>query len=66
MCKIIDGFPQGTDKISKVFAAASLYYNYSGDAQCFDIENQSDPHGLNGWDWQVKKEKKKSLTNSIN
>ncbi|XP_020103296.1 lysosomal Pro-X carboxypeptidase [Ananas comosus] len=53
MCKIIDGFPQGTDKISKVFAGASLYYNYSGDEQCFDIENQSDPHGLNGWDWQA-------------
>ncbi|XP_073002945.1 uncharacterized protein [Typha latifolia] len=53
MCKTIDGFPQGVDTINKVFAAASLYYNYSGDKQCFEIENGADPHGLHGWDWQA-------------
>lgn len=53
MCSIIDGFPTGVDKLTKVFSAASLYYNYSGTHSCFDIENDSDPHGLHGWDWQV-------------
>lgn len=53
MCSIIDGFPTGVDKLTKVFSAASLYYNYSGTHSCFDIENDSDPHGLNGWGWQV-------------
>ncbi|KAG6495113.1 hypothetical protein ZIOFF_042904 [Zingiber officinale] len=53
MCSIIDGFPTGVDKLTKVFSAASLYYNYSGTHSCFDIENDSDPHGLNGWGWQA-------------
>lgn len=53
MCKIIDGFPPGTNKLTKVFSAASLYYNYSSTQQCFDVENGTDTHGLHGWDWQV-------------
>ncbi|KAH7671869.1 Lysosomal Pro-Xaa carboxypeptidase protein [Dioscorea alata] len=53
MCRIIDGFPKGTNKLDKVFAAASVYYNYSGDVKCFDFEGSSDPHGLNGWGWQA-------------
>ncbi|XP_019197968.1 PREDICTED: lysosomal Pro-X carboxypeptidase isoform X2 [Ipomoea nil] len=53
MCKIIDGFPAGASKISRAFAAASLYYNYSGTEKCFHIEDESDDHGLHGWDWQA-------------
>ncbi|KAG1358947.1 lysosomal Pro-X carboxypeptidase [Cocos nucifera] len=53
MCRIIDGFPQEASKLTKVFSAASLYYNYSGNKSCFDIENGTDPHGLHGWDWQA-------------
>ncbi|KAL6986241.1 lysosomal Pro-Xaa carboxypeptidase [Sarracenia purpurea var. burkii] len=59
MYKIIDGLssPRAT-KLSKVFAAASLYYNYSQTEKCFDIENGTDAHGLHGWDWQACKEMK--------
>lgn len=53
MCRIIDGFPKGANKLDKVFAAASVYYNHSGDVKCFDFEGSSDPHGLSGWNWQV-------------
>uniref|UniRef100_A0A2P2QNH3 Serine carboxypeptidase S28 family protein n=1 Tax=Rhizophora mucronata TaxID=61149 RepID=A0A2P2QNH3_RHIMU len=53
MCKIIDGFPPGASNIGRVFAAASLYYNYSGTQKCFQIEHAPDAHGLSGWDWQA-------------
>ena len=54
MCKIIDGFPPEASKLTKVFSAASLYYNFSGTEKCFNIENATNSHGLSGWDWQVK------------
>ncbi|PSS21024.1 Lysosomal Pro-X carboxypeptidase [Actinidia chinensis var. chinensis] len=53
MCKIIDGFSTRATKISKVFAAASMYYNYSQTEKCFDLENETDAHGLSGWGWQA-------------
>ncbi|KAL3566892.1 hypothetical protein D5086_032307 [Populus alba] len=53
MCKIIDGFPSGASKITRVFAAASLYYNYSRAEKCFKLEHGPDAHGLHGWDWQA-------------
>uniref|UniRef100_A0ACD6AHX3 Uncharacterized protein n=1 Tax=Avena sativa TaxID=4498 RepID=A0ACD6AHX3_AVESA len=53
MCKIIDAFPAGADVVDKAFAAASLYYNYTGDQECFEVEGEDDPHGLNGWGWQA-------------
>jgi len=53
MCRIIDGFPKGSDKLIKVFSAASLYYNYSSTHPCFDLENASDAHEMDGWGWQV-------------
>ncbi|GMY25233.1 lysosomal Pro-X carboxypeptidase [Fagus crenata] len=52
MCNIIDGFPPGASKLSRVFAAASLYYNYSCTEKCFNLENQPDAHGVRGWNWQ--------------
>ncbi|XP_078433500.1 alpha/beta-Hydrolases superfamily protein [Wolffia australiana] len=53
MCKIIDGAPEGMDKLTTTIAAASLYYNYTGSERCFQIENEIDSHGLHGWNWQV-------------
>ena len=53
MCKIIDGLPAENSKLSKAFAAASLYYNYSRTEKCFKLENGTDAHGLHGWGWQV-------------
>lgn len=53
MCKIIDAFAPETSKLDKVFAAASLYYNYSHGEKCFNLENGPDVHGLSGWNWQV-------------
>ena len=55
MCKIIDGFPANADILEKVFAAASLYYNYTGDQTCNHIEDEDNPRSLDlsYWLWQV-------------
>lgn len=53
MCKIIDGFPRGSSNLDRAFAAASLYYNYSGSEKCFELEQPTDDHGLDGWGWQA-------------
>ncbi|XP_048538984.1 lysosomal Pro-X carboxypeptidase-like [Triticum urartu] len=54
MCKIIDSFPAGADVIDKAFTAASMYYNYTGDQKCFQVEGgDDDPHGFKGWGWQA-------------
>ncbi|XP_073062532.1 uncharacterized protein [Primulina eburnea] len=53
MCKIIDGSKPGETKLNRVFAAASLYYNYSKTEKCFMLEDETDDHGLHGWDWQA-------------
>ncbi|KAE8675817.1 Alpha/beta-Hydrolases superfamily protein isoform 2 [Hibiscus syriacus] len=53
MCKIIDKSPSGATKLSRAFAAASLYYNYSRTENCFEVEHEIDTHGLHGWDWQT-------------
>ncbi|RVX05201.1 Lysosomal Pro-X carboxypeptidase, partial [Vitis vinifera] len=62
MCKIIDRFPHGATNVSRAFAAASLYYNYSGTEKCFELENGKDAHGLHGWDWQACTEMVMPLT----
>ncbi|XP_071713122.1 uncharacterized protein [Rutidosis leptorrhynchoides] len=53
MCKIIDEYPKGASKLNRAFAAASLYYNYSGTQTCFDLEDESYIEGIRGWDWQT-------------
>ncbi|XP_038720600.1 lysosomal Pro-X carboxypeptidase-like isoform X2 [Tripterygium wilfordii] len=53
MCKAIDDPATGNDTFAKLYGAASVYYNYSGDATCFDFYDDSDPHGLGGWTWQA-------------
>lgn len=66
MCKTIDEFPEGSDKIEMVIAAANVHYNYTGDQTCFQIESSeptaSEPqnhktavsYSFNGWGWQVQ------------
>ncbi|XP_052172978.1 uncharacterized protein LOC127788569 [Diospyros lotus] len=53
MCKAIDDPALGNDTFAKLHAAANIYYNYSGAAKCFDLADDSDPHGLGGWQWQA-------------
>lgn len=53
MCKAIDDPKTGNDVFAKLYGAASVYYNYSGTAKCFDLNGDSDPHGLSEWGWQV-------------
>ncbi|KAL2630233.1 hypothetical protein R1flu_014919 [Riccia fluitans] len=49
MCKAMDPFPE-EEVLPRIAAAMNVYYNYSGNLECFDIAD--DPHGMNGWDWQ--------------
>ncbi|OAY42948.1 lysosomal Pro-X carboxypeptidase [Manihot esculenta] len=53
MCKAIDDPTTGNDTLAKLYGAASVYYNYTGTATCFDLDDDSDPHGLGGWSWQA-------------
>ncbi|KAF6165822.1 hypothetical protein GIB67_012719 [Kingdonia uniflora] len=53
MCKAIDSPTLGNDTFAKLYTAANIYYNYTGTATCFDLDDQSDPHGLNEWSWQA-------------
>jgi len=51
VCKVIDSFSNGTDVLDQIFAGVSVYYNYTGEEKCFDVND--DPHGENGWNWQA-------------
>ncbi|PWA31093.1 alpha/beta-Hydrolases superfamily protein [Artemisia annua] len=53
MCKAIDNPKFGNDTFAKLYHAASVYYNYTGDVSCFDLADDSDPHDLGGWQWQA-------------
>ncbi|KAF8687180.1 hypothetical protein HU200_042845 [Digitaria exilis] len=55
MCKIIDGFPANADILEKVSAAANLFYNYTGDQTCNQIETEDNSQTtvLDGWGWQA-------------
>ncbi|KAK4776132.1 hypothetical protein SAY87_024093 [Trapa incisa] len=53
MCKAIDDPTRGNDTFGKLYRAASVYYNSSGQVSCFNPNDDSDPHGLNGWTWQA-------------
>ncbi|GER37102.1 serine carboxypeptidase S28 family protein [Striga asiatica] len=53
MCKIIDRSSPEATKLTRAFEAASLYYNHSRDEKCFELENETDDHGLHGWNWQA-------------
>ncbi|KAK6147254.1 hypothetical protein DH2020_018166 [Rehmannia glutinosa] len=53
MCKAIDDPATGNNTFEKLYGAANIYYNYTGEAKCFDLIDDSDPHGLGGWTWQA-------------
>ncbi|KAK6147249.1 hypothetical protein DH2020_018161 [Rehmannia glutinosa] len=53
MCKAIDDPATGNNTFEKLYGAANIYYNYTGEAKCFDLVDDSDPHGLGGWTWQA-------------
>ncbi|XP_068659654.1 uncharacterized protein [Aristolochia californica] len=53
MCKAIDNPMAGNDTFAKLYGAANIYYNTSGTATCFDLDDESDPHGLAEWSWQA-------------
>ncbi|CAA6657656.1 unnamed protein product [Spirodela intermedia] len=51
VCKSIDDHADGRGILEQIYAGVNIYYNYSGDVECFDLED--DPHGMNGWNWQA-------------
>lgn len=51
VCRRIDSAPPGTSVLDRVFYGVSVYYNYTGSVECFDLDD--DPHGLSGWQWQA-------------
>ncbi|KAK6944082.1 Peptidase S28 [Dillenia turbinata] len=54
MCKAIDNPSSGNDTFAKLYGAANIYYNYTGNETCFDLLDNSDPHGMGEWTWQVR------------
>ncbi|XXG88491.1 hypothetical protein AAC387_Pa12g0691 [Persea americana] len=53
MCSAIDNPTGENDTFTRLYGAANIYYNYTGNATCFDLNDGSDPHGLGGWTWQA-------------
>ncbi|CAN1277489.1 Lysosomal Pro-X carboxypeptidase [Linum perenne] len=59
MCRAIDDPKTGNDSFAKLYAAASVYYNYTGSAgsPCFDLDDGDDSGsqdlGSEGWGWQA-------------
>ncbi|XP_071910722.1 uncharacterized protein [Coffea arabica] len=53
MCKAIDDRKAGNNTLEKLYSAANVYYNSTGRATCFNLNDDSDPHGLDEWSWQA-------------
>ncbi|KAK9228475.1 hypothetical protein WN944_021426 [Citrus x changshan-huyou] len=51
VCKKIDNAPDATSILERIFEGVSVYYNYTGNVDCFQLDD--DPHGLDGWNWQA-------------
>lgn len=51
VCRKIDSCPDGTSVLERIFEGISVYYNYTGSVDCFNLDE--DPHGENGWNWQA-------------
>jgi hypothetical protein len=50
----VDGLPNDSDILSRIFAGASIYYNYTGQVDCFQTSDPgNDDLGVTGWNWQV-------------
>jgi lysosomal Pro-X carboxypeptidase len=54
VCQAIDGLPDGSHVLSRIFAGASVYYNYTGNVDCFQPDDSGNIDlGTSGWNWQV-------------
>ncbi|KAK0603087.1 hypothetical protein LWI29_001260 [Acer saccharum] len=51
VCKKIDSGPESISILERIFQGVSVYYNYTGKVDCFELDD--DPHGLDGWNWQA-------------
>ncbi|MFS7973622.1 putative lysosomal Pro-Xaa carboxypeptidase [Helianthus anomalus] len=51
VCKAIDDSADGTNVLDRIFKGVSVYYNYTGKADCFEVDEDLD--GMDGWDWQA-------------
>ncbi|KAK4346701.1 hypothetical protein RND71_033040 [Anisodus tanguticus] len=51
VCRKVDSFPDGSSVLQRIFEGISVYYNYTGKVDCFNLDD--DPHGMSGWDWQA-------------
>ncbi|OVA16072.1 Peptidase S28 [Macleaya cordata] len=51
VCRKIDNHPRETSVLERIFSGVSIYYNFTGAVDCFDLGD--DPHGMSGWDWQA-------------
>ncbi|XP_022021263.2 lysosomal Pro-X carboxypeptidase [Helianthus annuus] len=51
VCKAIDDSADGTYVLDRIFKGVSVYYNYTGKADCFEVDEDLD--GMDGWDWQA-------------
>uniref|UniRef100_A0A1J3EWV7 Lysosomal Pro-X carboxypeptidase n=1 Tax=Noccaea caerulescens TaxID=107243 RepID=A0A1J3EWV7_NOCCA len=51
VCRKIDGASGDASILDRIYAGVSVYYNYTGKVDCFELDD--DPHGLDGWNWQA-------------
>lgn len=51
VCRRIDKGPAGTSILERIYEGVNVYYNYTGEAKCFELDD--DPHGLSGWNFQA-------------
>ncbi|CAK9187663.1 unnamed protein product [Ilex paraguariensis] len=51
VCRKIDSCPDGTSVLERIFEGISVFYNYTGAVDCFELDD--DPHGMDGWNWQA-------------
>lgn len=51
VCNAMNHTAGSADILSQIFAGVSVFYNYTGEETCFDIDD--DPHGMDGWNWQA-------------
>ncbi|GAB2272150.1 hypothetical protein Dimus_006970 [Dionaea muscipula] len=54
MCKAIDNPKLGNDTFAKLYGGVNVYYNYTGNVKCFDLDHHSsDKPGFDQWTWQA-------------
>ncbi|KAL8160355.1 hypothetical protein V2J09_001892 [Rumex salicifolius] len=65
VCRNIDAATDGHSILEKIFAGASVFYNYTGTVNCFEVGD--DPHGMtSGWNWQACTEMVMPMSSSAN